>query len=817
MASRAASSRGVPDGSVSDEENIKVCVRFRPINSRERRATEHPRGGKRGKGAAEGSGAAQDSAAEVRPDKDGAKEPWAWDKHSVRALFPVTRGERSRLRALERYGDSNGASTAEPSDFHFDRVFGAEESTETLYDEVMQDLVVSAMEGKHCSAFAFGQTSTGKTYTMQGTSEYPGVIPRAIHDVFSYISKRSDREFLLRVSYLEVYNESVNDLFEPLSTNLKIFDDPRNGPQIQGLEEKIVVTPEQVFALISSGEAQRHIGSTDYNKQSSRSHTIFRLVIESKSKESSEAELKIDTETGASSKRPRHARVATLNLVDLAGSESSQSVQTRTRRQEGSHINKSLLTLTHIIYKLSERAQYGSRDSTIHIPYRDSKLTRILQKSLQGNSRISIVCTATPWIGAAEETLNTLRFATRAKRVRRAVHVNEMLDDRALLLKYKQEIATLRERLAEAERRANGPLSPGAVSVEDQQQDSGESASHVQLRSRLDDTIRNLNRVILNSTLPDIDTDSDDAEDSTSSRGTAATKGLEEIGLTLENGTLSEPSSPIPGRKRLVLDESTPFFRRLSSIDHDMEKFDHFEVGGSPRARTNSATLDLSTVASGEQVSPQTSRPRSMDDLSISTSLKSVSSPRSPKKSPNRSVSPGKRIKVSAVAELRSIREQLSTLLARSELGEEENRGSPEDSDRFERDAFSPKTQNLEKGQMLCQHEKEEEVLVGSEQPIREMLGIHEAHEYIELLETKVRDLEDQIHRQNMQTSVSQADRSFLENLLAEKDKTIREWSAAIEEIEAKQQVLEEENAHLKRLLEEHNIAFDHAPFHSES
>mmetsp|Transcript_4990 Transcript_4990/g.15894 ORF Transcript_4990/g.15894 Transcript_4990/m.15894 type:complete len:803 (+) Transcript_4990:124-2532(+) len=790
MASASTMAVGPPGGEEA-EENIKVCVRFRPVNSRERRAST----ARRASAAPPETGNLSDAAG-PGPDP-GARLPWRWDRHAVQPLFPITRGERSRQRTLERYGETVAAAggvTLESPEFLFDRVFGIDESTEALYDEIMQDLVVSAMEGKHSSAFAFGQTSTGKTYTMQGTSEFPGVIPRAVHDVFAYISRTSDREFLLRVSYMEVYNESINDLFEPLSTNLKVFEDPRRGPQIQGLEEKIVVTPEQVFALLSAGEAQRHIGSTDYNKQSSRSHTIFRLVIESRAKQEAESAGGSDAQPSDAKLAKCPARVATLNLVDLAGSESAQSSQSHARRQEGSHINKSLLTLTHVIYKLSERAAASGKRGTsavpMHIPYRDSKLTRILQKSLQGNSRISIVCTATPWAGATEETLNTLRFATRAKKVRRAVHVNEVLDERALLLKYKQEIAMLRERLAEAEQQSSAnrdmeklAMSPNSAAASDQ----ARRLEDTKVRVQIDEAIRNLNRVILNSGLDFFrsrsgdrtarrhrDGDSadggeghgsgqDDADrparvGEAHSEDSDAPSDAEEL-LSLPG---SPPTTPKRGRRANSedgLDISTPFFRKLSSIDQDLDKWDR--SAGLNRAQR---TQSHSTIASlGPKLQPISLEKRS-NSIAGSTlagaapplpSTLALGSPAVVATSTNVATKNQKRDSIAS--ELRTIREQLASLL----------RGTAE-----------------------AGHDTAAVVADDDTAGLSRL--------YVEGLESRVKELEGQLARQDLEHSVGKADRSFLEQLLAEKDEKIREWGEVIHDIEERQERLEAENAQLR-------------------
>ena len=783
-----------------DDEHIKVCARFRPLNSREVKA------GGAGVGAASGFG----------------MTPWSWDRQEVTAQFPVTRGERARARAVERYGETSGAGAgagADPSNasaFLLDRVFGPDESNERLYEEIVADLVVSAMEGKHAAAFAYGQTGTGKTYTMQGTSEHAGVIPRAIHDVFAYIAHRSDREFLLRVSYLEVYNESINDLFEPSSTNLKVLEDPRLGSRVQNLEEKIVVAPEQVFALLSAGEAQRHIGSTNFNAQSSRSHTILRLVVESKEKELADAQEPGRSQGLPQGQPPRGAaaRVATLNLVDLAGSESAGASESRERRQEGSNINRSLLTLTHVIAKLGEQASMmraGSDNSASlqHIPYRDSKLTRILRLALQGNSRISIVCTCTPWGGMADETLNTLRFASRAKKVRRSVRVNEVVDDRALLLKYKQEIMELRLKLAEAERKSaeHATLQQSELLTRHQQQQQQQQpptimaeqiARDQKLKEQIDEAIRNLNRVILNSGAQvaheeELDGDGDAYG---GVNDTSGTTDASSVGA-LSNGELGVPPSPLvraTSNLSGVLDNSTPFFRKLSAVDHSLDRFDRKPLLGLERrqsmppsphmarqlADARARTLSLGSSASSEVAPASASlhaRARSADGADELV-LSPARAPRADSGTPASATSAtpaGKKRVVSIASDLRSIREHLSSLL-------QEASQSPS----LLRDAASP---------ALVAYSAEGGAVGAT------AAGEAAGAAYTRELEARVRELEEQIIKSNLERSVTKADQSFLEKLLADKDRTIREWTDAIADIEARQQVLEDENERLRRLV----------------
>ena len=325
------------------------------------------------------------------------------------------------------------------------------------------------MEGYHGTVFAYGMTGTGKTFSMQGTRDSPGVIPLAITDIFSYIRETPHREFLLRVSYLEIYNEKIHDLLTPPAAGgmgaphqeeIKLREDSKRGVFASPLKEEIVQSPTQLLRVIARGDQSRKTRSTQYNAQSSRSHAVVQIVVESRER--------APVGKSANDKRaallPGGVRVSTLSMIDLAGSE--RAANDKERRTEGAHINKSLLTLGTVIAKLS-----GDKDSNgnptdkegKHLPYRDSKLTRLLQPALSGNSLVSILCTIQ--IGSAGsvatasghigETLNALKFAARAKNniVSHAKKAEEALGaagdggSRVLLERYRMEIQDLRSQL----------------------------------------------------------------------------------------------------------------------------------------------------------------------------------------------------------------------------------------------------------------------------------------------------------------------------------------------------------------------------------
>ncbi|XP_010257531.1 PREDICTED: kinesin-like protein KIN-7K, chloroplastic isoform X2 [Nelumbo nucifera] len=314
--------------------------------------------------------------------------------------------------------------------YAYDRVFGPTTTSRHVYDVAAQHVVNGAMEGINGTIFAYGVTSSGKTHTMLGDQRSPGIIPLAVKDAFSIIQETPNREFLLRVSYVEIYNEVVNDLLNPAGQNLRIREDLQ-GTYVEGIKEEVVLSPVHALSLIAAGEEHRHVGSTSFNLLSSRSHTIFTLTIESSPYgENSEGEA---------------VSLSQLNLIDLAGSESSRAETNGVRRKEGSYINKSLLTLGTVISKLTD-------GKATHIPYRNSKLTRLLQSSLSGHGRVSLICTVTPSSSNSEETHNTLKFAHRAKHIEIQASQNKIIDEKSLIKKYQNEIQILKEELEQLKR-----------------------------------------------------------------------------------------------------------------------------------------------------------------------------------------------------------------------------------------------------------------------------------------------------------------------------------------------------------------------------
>ncbi|RMY53866.1 hypothetical protein D0865_05029 [Hortaea werneckii] len=363
----------------------------------------------------------------------------------------------------------------EGGDYRYDSVFSPHDNNSRVYDSAAKRLVRRVMEGYHGTVFAYGMTGTGKTFSMQGTANSPGVIPLAITDIFSYIRENPGREFLLRVSYLEIYNEKIFDLLSQSTPGqvqqeeIKLREDSKRGVYATPLKEEIVQSPNQLLRVIARGDLARRTGSTQFNSRSSRSHAVVQIVVESRERtQNSDPRAEKEGRRGDQI-LPGGVLVSTLSLIDLAGSE--KAAENKERRTEGAHINKSLLTLGTVIARLSgedekedgTKSEVDKEKALKHLPYRDSKLTRLLQPALSGDSLVSILCTiqlstagtsAAATISHTGETLNTLKFASRAKNnIVSHAKRNESnpnsgdAGSRALLDRYRTEIQELRAQL----------------------------------------------------------------------------------------------------------------------------------------------------------------------------------------------------------------------------------------------------------------------------------------------------------------------------------------------------------------------------------
>ncbi|XP_052770351.1 kinesin-like protein KIF11-B [Mya arenaria] len=387
-----------PKGCKQENQHIQVAVRLRPINSTERKQSS----------------------------------------------YSVVDGnaEKKEVTVKERLGVNPTTKT-----FNFDHVFPQDVKQQQVYKSIVSPIIDEVLDGYNCTIFAYGQTGTGKTFTMEGErSDDPnmsweddpltGVIPRALANIFDQLQAQAV-EFSVRVSFLELYNEELFDLLgssiDPL--RLKIYEDStRKGSVIiQGLEEIVVKSKDEVYEILERGASRRQTAATLLNAFSSRSHSVFTVTIHTKENTMEGEEL---------------LKTGKLHLVDLAGSENiGRSGAVDKRAREAGNINQSLLTLGRVITALVEHAP--------HVPYRESKLTRILQDSLGGRTKTSIIATISPASVNLEETLSTLDYAHRAKNITNRPEVNQKLTKKALIREYNEEIDKLRRDL-QAAREKNG-------------------------------------------------------------------------------------------------------------------------------------------------------------------------------------------------------------------------------------------------------------------------------------------------------------------------------------------------------------------------
>ncbi|XP_032817298.2 kinesin-like protein KIF3B [Petromyzon marinus] len=319
-----------------------------------------------------------------------------------------------------------------PKSFTFDAVYDWNSKQADLYDETFRPLVESVLLGFNGTIFAYGQTGTGKTYTMEGPGracgdpERRGVIPSSFEQIFTHISRSQNQQYLVRASYLEIYQEEIRDLLcKDQSQRLELKERPDVGVYVKELSSFVTKSVKEIEHVMNVGGQNRAVGATNMNERSSRSHAIFVVTVES-------SERGVDGQA--------RIRAGKLNLVDLAGSERQAKTGAQGERlKEATKINLSLSALGNVISALVD-----GRSS--HVPYRDSKLTRLLQDSLGGNAKTIMVATVGPADCNYDESLTTLRYASRAKNIKNKPRINEDPKD-ALLREFQEEISRLRAQL----------------------------------------------------------------------------------------------------------------------------------------------------------------------------------------------------------------------------------------------------------------------------------------------------------------------------------------------------------------------------------
>ena len=302
--------------------------------------------------------------------------------------------------------------------FFFDKVFPCKTGQNDVFDNIAKNSIDWVVQGYNSSIFTYGPTNSGKTFTMFGTESNPGIVPRTCKHIFSCLT---NAEYNIKCSFLEIYREKIRDLLDPESKDLKLRQNIK-GVYVHGLKEKLVYNPNEIIEYINYGMNQRVVGSTALNSSSSRSHAILTITISQTMADSSEV-------------------ISKLNMIDLAGSENvAKSEVQGINLLEAQTINKSLSALGNVIYALTEKGRE-------HIPYRDSKLTYLLQDSLGGNSKTIIIGTANPSKSALYETTETMKFIRRAKNLGNTPKVNKNESVESLL----KTIEILREKIRELE------------------------------------------------------------------------------------------------------------------------------------------------------------------------------------------------------------------------------------------------------------------------------------------------------------------------------------------------------------------------------
>ncbi|XP_064610162.1 kinesin-like protein KIF3A isoform X2 [Liolophura sinensis] len=369
-------------GQIKESDNVRVCVRCRPMNEKEK--------------------------------STGCK--LCVNVDTVRCAIIVK--------------NPSGTNDEPPKTFTFDTVFGTDCKQVDIYNEVARPIVECVLEGYNGTIFAYGQTGTGKTFTMEGVRAIPelrGIIPNSFAHIFGAISKAEEgARFLVRTSYLEIYNEEIKDLLGKDQTQrLEVKERPDIGVYVKDLSAFVVNNADELDRIMTLGNKNRSVGATNMNEHSSRSHAIFTVTIEC-------------SEKGPDGQQ--HVRVGKLHLVDLAGSErQAKTGATGQRLKEATKINLSLSTLGNVISSLVD-------GKSTHIPYRNSKLTRLLQDSLGGNSKTVMVANIGPADYNYDESISTLRYANRAKNIKNRAKINEDPKD-ALLRQFQKEIEDLRKQL----------------------------------------------------------------------------------------------------------------------------------------------------------------------------------------------------------------------------------------------------------------------------------------------------------------------------------------------------------------------------------
>ena len=330
--------------------------------------------------------------------------------------------------------------------FTYDHLYNDKSTQSEIFDETSKDVVKSVLKGFNGTIFAYGQTGTGKTYTMVGDfkdHENKGIIPRSFDYIFEQIKQDKEHKYNINVSFIQIYIEQIQDLLEPSKKEIRIREDPEKGVFLEGVTWEKVTSTNDCSRIFTKGEQNRTTHATLMNAHSSRSHAIFIAQIEKSIVLSKEKIAELAKETNEQIKAERNMTKSFLYLVDLAGSERVKKTKAvDIRLEEAKKINSSLLALGKCINSLAE-------GKTSFISYRESKLTRLLQESLGGNAKTSLIVTVSPSNYNTDETLSSLNFASRAMKVKNKPIINKSTDYQALSIKLQEDLDKLNDEYAE--------------------------------------------------------------------------------------------------------------------------------------------------------------------------------------------------------------------------------------------------------------------------------------------------------------------------------------------------------------------------------
>jgi len=777
------------------QTNVKVCARIRPLSNQSSKSKEHDSvfkstSARRNLSFIPGGNYSNRRKATASSTTTTSTTTTATTTSSGSHSNQRSQGEGTFV-AWDISDDSATASQSNKMEkiqgrthsYTLDKVFGTDTSTDQIYHNSVASLVKAAMEGYHSTVLAYGQTSTGKTHTMTGTKDAPGLIPLCIQDCFKYVRENTSaepREYLFRFSYLEVYKEHIRDLLSSTSSApepVRLFDGP-TGLVIRGLKEEVVSSPEKVFQLLKQGEKRRQVGATHMNQHSSRSHVMVRLKIES---------------SLAKNNKSDETRVSILSLVDLAGSESVR-LNGAERRDEGQYINKSLMALGQVVLGLSDACSFSGdkKISKKHIPYRDSKLTRLLQLSLSGNAQMLLMCCISPLASYMEESHNTFKFATRAKRIEQKATIQTTKDkDETLLQTYRDEIQNLKQQLAEASQQKRQLLE--------------EQRAYQMLKQRQEVPHPTMSTPIINNI-------------NTATTTTTTT-------MESTTGEIEELVEAIQTMEQLIL-KSRPLQQQQNSK----------QLTSNPAATIVESDISLSTTHSKTELDEVVDRvlksdnpeEEGDDDLlvdddfdGISSNVKHDSNIETTKSSDREPITPSGVHKTAASSsiqnttntedqlhsELTRIRGLLGSVLQKRGVASASGECPPEfrslgqEKVRKSLDFSTPYRDSPPSRQILDQSLSEElEAGMNIDGSIGEDYG--KTSKEAEEKKAEVESLRMQLEQQERTTSLRKADSYFLQSQLQEKDKLLEEVSSLLEAVEQRQGELERENVALKRELE---------------